>query len=146
MRGLAGLVLAGLLGIGMGTSDAEETPHTPPPGSPERAAVLDAARAPVQSELGKPVQFVVKRLAVLGPWAFVHAAMQSSGGQPVDYVGTRYEDAALRGHKSSSYAALLKRRGEVWEIVNYSIGPTDVAWQTWADQYKAPPALFEAGP
>ena len=124
-------------------SQAQEKPHSPPSGSAERVAILDAARKPAVDELGKPVQFVVKQIDVLEPWAFLHARMQSPGGQTIDYADTRYADAAAHGHKSSSYAALLKRQDDRWTVVAYSVGPTDVAWIGWAHEYGAPPALFE---
>jgi len=130
--------------LGMSTpSQAQEKPHSPATGSAERVAILDAARKPVADELGKPVQFVVKQIDVQGSWAFLHARMQSPGGQTIDYADTRYADAAAHGHKSSSYAALLQRQGESWSVLAYSVGPTDVAWIGWAQQYGAPPALFE---
>ena len=143
MRRLVALLFASV--IGMSISEAQEKPHSPPAGSPERAAILDAARAPAERDLGKPVQFVVKQLEVLDAWAFVHARMQSPGGQAIDYAGTPYAEAAEHGLKSSSYAALLQRHGASWTAVTYSLGPTDVAWLGWAEQYGAPQALFETG-
>lgn len=125
-------------------SQAQEKPHSPATGSAERTAILDAARQPAVDELGKPVQFVVKQIDVLDGWAFLHARMQSPGGQTIDYADTRYAEAAAHGHKSSSYAALLKRQGEIWKVLAYSVGPTDVAWIGWAQEYGAPAVLFEA--
>jgi hypothetical protein len=124
-------------------SQAQEKPHSPATGSAERTAILDAARQPAVNELGKPVQFVVKQIDVLDGWAFLHARMQSPGGQTIDYAGTRYAEADAHGHKSSSYAALLKRQGDAWNVVAYSVGPTDVAWIGWAQEYGAPAVLFE---
>jgi hypothetical protein len=126
------------------TSQAQEKPHSPATGTAERTAILDTAREPAVNELGKPVQFIVKQIDVLGDWAFLHARMQSPGGQTIDYADTRYAEAAVHGHKSSSYAALLKRQGDAWNVVAYSVGPTDVAWIGWAQEYGAPAVLFEA--
>ena len=112
---------------------------------PARAAILTSAVAPAESELGQSLTLQVKQLRVLGEWAFVHAAMQGPGGKAVSYTGTRYQEAAEHGHKSDKYAALLKRQGSTWQVQTYAIGPTDVAWQDWAQQYGAPQALFEPG-
>ena len=110
---------------------------------PARAAILSSAVAPAEGELHQSVMLQVKQLRVLGEWAFVHAAMQGPGGQPVSYTGTRYQEAAEHGHKSNKYAALLKRRDNTWHVEAYVIGPTDVAWQDWAQRYGAPQGLFE---
>lgn len=128
--------------LAMTNATAQEQPQTPQPGSPERAAILDAARAPVQKALGKPVQFVVKQLNVLNHWAFVYATMQGPGGTPIDYAGTPFAQAAEHGAKSDDYLALLRMRDGKWQVLADSIGPTDVAWATWPEQYGAPQALF----
>lgn len=111
---------------------------------PARAAILSSAAAPAESEMHQPLTLKVKQLRVLGEWAFVHAAMQGPGGKAPSYDGTRYREAAEHGHKSDKYAALLKRQGDTWRVEAYVIGPTDVAWQDWPQQYGAPQALFDA--
>lgn len=126
----------------MTQANAQNAPQTPPPGSQERAVLLDTARAPVQKELGKPVQFVVKRLSVLDGWAYLYATMQSPGGQPVSYVGTPFAQAAEHGAKSDDYLALLRLEDGKWQVRADAIGPTDVAWAAWPEQYGAPQALF----
>jgi hypothetical protein len=120
------------------------TAETPPAGSPERAKILDAARAPLEQELGKPVQFEVSQLQVLDGWAFLHAQMQGPGGQPLDYQGTPYQAAAERGHKSEGYAALLRQQQDAWQVQAYSIGSTDMGWVAWREEYAAPEAIFPA--
>lgn len=107
-----------------------------------RKAILDAARVPVAEALGKPVLFRVAHLGVLGGWAFLRAEMEGPGGAPVDLAGTSFADAAAHGAASRSYAALLRREGGVWTVVDTAIAPTDVAWEDWARRYGAPPAIF----
>lgn len=107
-----------------------------------RKAILDAARVPVAATLGKTVMFKVSHLGVEGDWAFLRAEMQGPGGAPVDYAGTPLADAAENGAVSRTYAALLRRRGNAWSVVDTAIGPTDVAWEDWATRHAAPPAIF----
>jgi hypothetical protein len=116
--------------------------HTPAPGSPERKALLDAARAPLEARLRQPVLFTVDQLGVAGDWAFLLAHMQGRDGQPVDFAGTSFEQAAKEGGMSRIYAALLQRRQGQWTVEAEAIGPTDVAWTNWAHDYGAPAALF----
>lgn len=107
-----------------------------------RKAILDSARVPVAEALGKPVLFRVGHLAVSGDWAFLRAEMEGPGGAPVDYAGTPLADAAKHGAASRTYAALLRRRGAGWTVVDKAIAPTDLAWEDWATRHGAPPAIF----
>lgn len=107
-----------------------------------RRAILDAARVPVAAKLGKPVMFRVAHLGVSGDWAFLRAQMQGPGGALVDYAGTPFADAARNGTVSHTYAALLRRQGTEWVVVDRAIAPTDVAWADWATRHGAPRAIF----
>jgi hypothetical protein len=107
-----------------------------------RAALLDAARAPVTKELGKAPKFRVDQLHREGDWAFLLATMQDAKGKPFDYHGTALAEAAEQGVVSRTYAALLRRGAGGWEVVAKAIGPSDVAWEGWSKQYGAPAALF----
>lgn len=117
--------------------------HTPAPGSPERKALLDAARAPLEQRLRQPVLFAVEQLNAAGDWAFLLARMQGPGGQSPDFAGTPFEEAAKAGAMSRLYAALLRREHGQWAIKAEVVGPTDVAWANWAQDYGAPAALFD---
>ena len=108
----------------------------------ERAAILDAARQPVTKRLGKPVKFKVKRLERQGDWAFLIAAMQDAGGNPVSYAGTPLASAEAEGMVSKDYVALLRLSGGKWRVVDNAVGPTDVIWADWAEKHGAPKALF----
>ena len=109
-----------------------------------RSTLLDEARAPVVTELGKPVLFRVHNLKRHGEWAFLHADMEDRDGRPVSYAGTARAEAAQRGFMSRSYAALLRRDERGWSVVAHAIGPTDLAWEGWSSTYGAPPELFAA--
>ena len=82
---------------------------TPPPGSPLRKQVLDALRREVKRTHGLDVVFVVRRLGVKDGWAWVHTLPQSPDGS------NRYEDIS----------ALLRLRGEAWEVAEIPCGEVD---------------------
>jgi hypothetical protein len=115
---------------------------TSPVDAATRKAILDSARVPVAEALGKPVLFRVAHLAASGDWAFLRAEMEGPGGAPVDYAGTPFAEAAQHGAASRTYAALLRRKGDGWTVVDKAIAPTDVAWEDWATHHRAPPAIF----
>lgn len=138
--GLIPLILSASI---MTATSAQEAPRTPATTSTEGQAIVQPALTKLVADLGKPARLDVKGLRVSGEWAFVYAAIQTPGGQPIDYKDTPFADAAEAGMKSRTYAALLRGRGESWSLVASAIGPTDVAWSGWAREYGAPAAIFE---
>lgn len=66
--------------------------HTPPPGSEERRAILEAMRLKIKELHGLDVVFVVKTMKVSGGWAWVHTLPRSADGR------NRYEDFAALLH------------------------------------------------
>lgn len=108
----------------------------------DRAAILDVARVPVAKQLGKPVKFKVRALKRDGDWVFLSAAMQDAAGKPISYAGTSLASAEAEGMISKDYFALLRREAGRWRVVDYAVGPTDVAWDGWAAKHDAPAALF----
>jgi hypothetical protein len=79
---------------------------------------------------------VVHALNQAGGWAFLFARMQRPDGRPLARDGTP-DDLA-----SDDYAALLRREGGGWRVVERAVGPTDVAWEGWGRRHGAPAAVF----
>lgn len=127
---------AGAIVAIMATTAAAPDPAT-------RSALLDAARAPVEADLGKPVKFKVDRINVVGADAFLLATMEDTAGRPLDFTGTRLAEAAARGFASHRYAALLHKGDSGWTVAATAVAPGDVAWRDWATRYKVPASLFD---
>jgi hypothetical protein len=133
-----------LLGmILMNSSQARDDIHTPAAGTEERRQLLDAARAPLRDKLGQDVRFVVEQLRVGPDWGFVYAHMQDADGGKLDYSRTLLADAAREGYVSPDYVALLQRVDGQWSLRADAIGPTDMVWLAWPQQYGVPAALIE---
>ena len=81
------------------TSRAQQAPHTPPSGTPERQAIFDAMRA--LGDIHNRV-FVVRYLMVQNGWAWTTGDPQSSDGK------SRYERES----------ALLRNNGSGWKVVD----------------------------
>jgi hypothetical protein len=107
------------------------------------APILDAALDVLERELGKPARLRVRRVNDAGGHAFVYAHILDRDGRLIDYTGTPFAEAASNGGKSFTYAALLGVRGERWTVLEHAVGPTDLAWQGWADRHQVSPALFD---
>lgn len=135
-------LLLPLLLLAVAQTAAAQRPHTPPRGSAERQALMDALRATVQRELGKPAIFEVRELRVLGDWAFADVTPRKPDGSAFDFRGTPMEQAWREGFVDDGMYAVLRRRDGRWRVVRHAIGPTDVAWMGWEDELRAPRALF----
>ena len=93
------------------------------PASPQRKAVLDALRPPVEAKIGRSVEFVVQVLRVEDGWAFVMADPQRKSGKPID--GNRYFDD-FDNMDGLRVDAVLQLKGGRWRVVDFAIGATDV--------------------
>jgi hypothetical protein len=139
---LCRLLLPVLLLAGAHAASAQGRPHSPPRGSPERQALMDALRETVRRELGKPAVFEVRELRVLGDWAFADVSPRKPDGSPFDYRGTPMEEAWREGFMDDGMFAVLRRQDGRWRVVRHAIGPTDVAWIGWDRELRAPRAIF----
>lgn len=118
---------------------------SPERGSPLRAAVLDAARPLFEHETGGPVEFVINTLNVMGEWAYGDVKLQRPGGSPIDWRKTKFADDFTQGMLETGHNLfLLQRTGGKWIVVEYVVGPTDVAWDDWRQQRNLPAELFGA--
>src|SRR4051794_38415350 len=116
--------------------------YTPEKGSPERKAILDALRLPVEKRLKQKVIFATDNFNVSGNWAFIAGQPQAPDGGRPDYSRTSYADAVSSGMFDSNIFALLKKTAGAWRVVTFQIGCTDVCFLPWQKQYKAPKAVF----
>ncbi|NCC26747.1 MAG: hypothetical protein EOM22_00970 [Gammaproteobacteria bacterium] len=94
-------------GVPAVTDERTAAPTTPPPGSRERGAILDALRSELMHLTGPDLVFVVAVLRVREGWAWIEAAPQSRDG------ASHYEDVT----------ALLQRREGRWAV--QVLGPCD---------------------
>ena len=119
-----------------------QTAYTPDRGSPERKAILDALRIPVERDLKQRVVFVADNFKVQGNWAFVGGTPQGANGEAPDYTKTKYADAFDSGAFDNNFFALLKKTSGKWKVTTYAIGCTDVCYTDWWRRYRAPKAVF----
>ena len=104
---------------------------------------MNAARPAFEYATGGQVVFVVKRIAVWGDWAFGDVRPVRPNGVEIDWKQTRFApDLAAGIFQTETSFFLLKRVDGKWTMADYAIGPSDVTWDGWRQQYNLPPALF----
>lgn len=113
-------------------------------GDPQRKPILDAARTTFVEETGGPVEFVVRRLTMSGRWGYAFVMPQRPGGAPIDWSKTKYRqihaDGDLDG-EGESHVLLVAHDG-VWLVQDFAIGPTDVVWDGWRQEFNLPLGMF----
>lgn len=121
---------------------AQSRPYTPPPGDPERQAIMDALRTPVERDLRKRVLFKVDRLKVQEGWAFMRGTPLRPDGRAMDYHDTPYQQAIDADSFEDWICALLYWRNGQWQVAQYMIGATDKTYEGWDRQFGAPLLIF----
>ena len=103
---------------------------------------MDAMRGPVEKRIGKQVIFVVKKLRVLGPWAFLEAEPRNPNGSAIDYTGTPFESVVRAEAFGGLVHGLLRQENGRWRVVTQAIGASDVPYVHWWRVFDAPRALL----
>lgn len=112
-------------------------------GDPQRRMLLDALRPTIERDLGQKVQFVVRTLRRQDRWAFAHVVPQTPAGGTIDFRRTRHAGRIEAGiFDGPDIYALLEMRDGRWTVRDFVVGPTDVTYAGWPDEYGAPAGLF----
>ncbi len=115
--------------------------YTPAAGSPERKAIMDVLRAPVEADLRQKVVFKVQHLKIVGPWALARVVPIRPDGGDIDYSRTRYRDDLEEGAFDGEGEALLRNDGGGWRLLEWRFGASDTEVPIWLEKYRAPAAL-----
>lgn len=137
-------VLSFWLVFGLAASAAAQSAFQPPRGSQLRTQLLDAVRPVFETETNGSIEMVVRRLNVVGEWAFGDIHLQRPGGGQIDWRKTKYADDFAAGmFDPGGSFFLLRRTDSIWKVMEYSTGPTDVIWDGWRTDHNLPQELFE---
>ncbi|WP_461344621.1 hypothetical protein [Brevundimonas sp. GN22] len=110
-------------------SEGQDGIYTPPSGSPERTALMDALRGQVEGELGGRAEFVVKTLRSNGQWAFAEVEPQWPGGRRINPANTPlYREEPDWPFDGLHTEAIYRKMNGRWQVLHHSIGATDVWW------------------
>lgn len=118
--------------------------YTPAKKTHERNAIMNAARTPVSRALRQKIIFAVSVLRSDGHWAYLQAVPHRPNGKKLNWSRTPYANDWKNDVMSDVVMVLLRKDGRRWKAIDHVIGPTDVHWVGWLDQYGLPKALFSA--
>lgn len=114
---------------------------------PQRRVLLNALRPAIERDLAQKVKFVVRTLRRQNRWAFAHVVPQTPAGGAIDFRRTRHAERVEAGiFDGPDIYALLELRDGRWMVRDFAVGPTDVSYAGWPDDYGAPAALFGLEP
>ncbi len=116
--------------------------YTPKRKTATRSAIMDAARIPISKALGQPVIFLVDVLRTDNDWAYLQAVPLQTDGSAMKWSTTPFARDWKDDMMSDVIMILLRKKGRGWSVVDHVIGPTDVFWYGWIDEYGLPEALF----
>lgn len=113
---------------------------------PQRRMLLDALRPAIERDLMQKVKFVVRTLRRQDRWAFAHVVPQTPAGGTVNFRKTRHAERVEAGiFDGPDVYALLEQKDGRWMVRAFVVGPTDVAYLAWPDEFGAPIGLFDPG-
>lgn len=115
---------------------------TPARNTDLRAALMDAARIPIEADLGMKVIFVVSVLKTDEAWAYLQAQPRNPDGSSIKWSKTPFVHEMEKGVMSDVAMVLLQNSHEGWQVVDHVMGPTDVYWVGWVDTYGLSESLF----
>jgi len=92
--------------------------RTPGPGSPERAAIMDALRPRYEASFGPPIAFKVERLSVAAGFAFVVVHPERPNGGPIEEAAWRKAlgEPCFQTPAGATHEYWMKREGGAWTI------------------------------
>ncbi len=137
------LALTLLCALSVSVSALAQSAHTPAPGTPERAAIMDALRVPAKKDLGMTVIFKVDRLRVAGDWAYARVAPTKPNGDAIDFSKTKFREQMEADMFDPLGEALLHRENNEWKMLEWVFGGTDSQSSGWSSTYRFPKSLLE---
>lgn len=128
------------------TPPAPEAPPPPPLSADAMSQpLIDALTPVIAADVNQPVTMTASQVRVMNEWGWIVAQPAAPGGGAIDWARTKYagqaEAGALDG--GGTTYALLKQENGQWRVLEFVVGPTDVAWLEWPARHGAPAEIIQ---
>jgi hypothetical protein len=134
-------LLVAICYLSLGAVAFAQRSYTPPPGSEDRAAIMDVLREPCERDLKQKVIFRVQHLRIAGNFALARVAPLRPGGGEIDFSKTKYREEVEEGVFDGEGEALLRRTDVGWKLLEWRFGASDTEVPMWLEKYGAPESL-----
>jgi hypothetical protein len=134
-------LLAAICYLSLGATVLAQKAYTPPPGSEDRAAIMDVLRVPCERDLKQKVIFQVQHLRIAGDFALARVVPLRPGGGEIDFSKTKYAELMEVGAFDGEGEALLRRGANGWKLLEWRFGASDTEVPMWFEKYRAPSSL-----
>lgn len=128
------------------TESPPETPAAPLAGADDEQTqmLLNVLDPVLSANIGQPVNLQPTTVNVRDEWAFIIGQPRQTNGAPIDWSTTSYAQRAADGvlDGDGQTFALLKNVNGAWQVLEYVVGPTDVAHIEWAGKHGVPPDIL----
>ncbi|PQO22993.1 hypothetical protein C2I36_10200 [Rhodobacteraceae bacterium WD3A24] len=128
----------------LGAAAPPAAPGALDPHGPDGRAIIARARETVARVIGQPVEFDIEVLRAGGGWAYLQATPRQPDGHAIEWMNTPFAQDWQADMMSDVVMVLLREAGDVWQVQDYVIGPTDVYWFGWMERHALPQTLFMA--
>jgi hypothetical protein len=139
-------LLAALALVACSPQAPTDQAEPPAPAAPEAASqeLIDALTPVLSADIGQPVSFTIETVGVDNDWAWLVVQPHTTAGGDIDWSQTKYGVQAAEGvlDGGGRTYALLKRENGAWSVLDFVVGPSDVAYGDWPARYGAPPELM----
>lgn len=144
---IAALALAAACSPQAPSEPAPPAPPAAPSPEAESQELLDALAPVVSQDVGQPVSFTIDTVRVENDWAWLVVQPRAAAGGDIDWSQTKYAEQNAEGvlDGGGTTYALLKRENGEWRVLEFVVGPTDVAYAEWPARHGAPAELMGLG-
>jgi len=113
-------------------------------GSSDRKLILESVKEALQPNLRLKPKLIVEQLRLKNGFAFFSGPVKDEKGRDIDFRKTAYRQEIEEGILDGDNAVvLLKKTAKGWKVLDFVIGPPDLAWGCWWKEFKAPKDIFD---
>lgn len=110
----------------------------------QRNAITTACQVHLKNALGFQPRLTIDHLYMKDDFAFLVGKVQDNSGNEIDFARFDFsKQKTIFPFKGQETRALLKRKGDGWEVLSWIVSPDAAYCACWWADYNAPKELFD---